>query len=176
MNPPACPAPAPRFEAPLAYALTALILLATACCLPLATAAKFGEHHSAYLVSGVTQLWHEGDGFLALLVAAFGLVLPVILAATLAGLLVAARGARPRPALRGWLRFAVRLGHWSMPEVQLLGIVVAFTKLSALAETHPAAGLWCYAAAGIFTLLAGKTFDPAGVAGVLFPVRPEAAR
>ena len=176
MNPTPRPVAAPRFEAPLAFAFTALILLAAAFCLPLATAAKFGESHSGYLISGVTSLWRQGDWHLALLVLGCGFVVPLLLTGLLCLLLVGAHRRRPQPALRGCLRLAVRLEQWAMPEVQMLGIIVAFTKLSALVATRPDAGLWLYGAAAFFTLLAWKKFDPAGVAAVLFPPTPEVAR
>ena len=171
-------APAGRacFEAPLAFTVTALILLVAAACLPLATAAKFGEVHAGYLSSGIVSLWREGDRPLSLLVLGCGLVAPLLLIGSLGILLLVARRGRPAPALRGCLRLAVRVEQWSMPEVQLLGVIVAFTKLSALVPTRPDAGLWCYGAAAFFTLLAWKKFDAAAVAAVLLPARPEAAR
>ena len=153
-----------------AFALAALILYATASTLPLATAAKFGESRSAYLGSGVLELWRGGNPLLALLVAAFGFVLPVAHAGLLALLAVRAGQGGPQPGLRGPFRWAARLNHWAMAEVQLLGIAVAFTKLSALAETRPAAGLACFAAAGVCSVLATKFFDPAEAAAPLFPV------
>lgn len=168
------PAPAPRFDAPLACALTALILLVAAFCLPFATAVKFGEAHDGYLVSGVASLWREGDWHLALLVLGCGFLAPLGLTGLLCLLLGGARLARPQPALRGCLRLAARLEQWSMPEVQMLGVIVAFTKLSTLVPTRPDAGLWCYGAGAFFTLLAWRGFDAASVAGVLFPAREPA--
>ncbi|HEX2862661.1 MAG TPA: paraquat-inducible protein A [Lacunisphaera sp.] len=170
------PPSAARFDIPLACAVAALLLYLAALCLPLATAARFGESRTGYLLSGIIQLWRDGDWHLALLVLGCGVVAPLLMLAALGVLLFSARNQRPRPALRGWLRLAVRLEQWSMPEVQVLGIFVAFTKLSVLVTTRLEAGLWCYGAAAFFTLLAWRKFDAAAVAAALFPARPEAAR
>lgn len=168
------PTTASAFEVPLACALTALILLVAACCLPFATAAKFGEAHHGYLLSGVASLWREGDWPLALLVIVCGCLAPLGLNGLLCLLLGGARQAQPRPALRAGLRLAIRLERWAMPEVQMLGVIVAFTKLSSLVPTRPDAGLWCYGAAAFFTVLAWRKFDAARVAEVIFPIRNEA--
>jgi paraquat-inducible protein A len=165
-----------RTDSCLALAATALILYIAGLSLPLATAAKFGERHAGYLFSGVTSLWDSGNWHLALLVFVCGAAAPVVLTGSLCLLLFAARGRRPRPGLRRWLHLAARVEQWSMPEVQMLGVIVAFTKLSALVATTPGPGLWCYGLAALFTLLAWRNFDAAGLAAVLFPAaRKEAA-
>lgn len=163
-----------RHDEVLALAGTALIFYVASLGLPLATAAKFGEKHSGYLFSGIARLWQENNEYLAVLVFACGVVAPLLLVSTLSGLLLAARAGRPRPGLRRWLHFATWVETWSMPEVQVLGVVVAFIKLSALVPSRPAAGLWCYGLAALFSLVAWRRFDAAGVTRVLFPA-PAAA-
>ena len=162
-----------RQDEVLALASTALIFYAASLCLPLATAAKFGEKHSGYLLSGITGLWQEGNGYLAVLVFGCGIVAPLLLAGSLTCLLIAARAGRPRPALRRCLHFAARIEMWSMPEVQVLGVVVAFIKLSALVPSRPAAGLWCYGLAALCSFVAWRRFDAAATARVLFPENRE---
>jgi paraquat-inducible protein A len=165
-----------RHDEVLALAGTALIFYLASLCLPLATAAKFGEKHSGYLFSGIARLWQEHNEFLAVLVFGCGVVAPLLLVGSLAILLLAARAGQPRPALRGWLHFATRVETWSMPEVQVLGVVVAFIKLSALVPSRPAAGLWCYGLAAFFSLVAWRRFDAAGLVRVLFPNKGEESK
>ena len=55
----------------------------------------------------------------------------------------------------------------------MLGVIVAFTKISALVATKTGAGLWCYGLAAFFTILAWRNFDAAGLAATLFPARKE---
>lgn len=153
----------------LAFAVTALIFFAAALQLPLVSAAKFGLHHDGQLLSGVRSLWAQGDELLAGLVTLCGLVSPAVLLATLVVLCLAALPPEPtaRPGLRPLLRLAHRIEQWSMPDVQRLAIIVAFIKLSALVESKPDAGLWCYGAASFFTLLAWRSFDPVLTAAAL---------
>lgn len=162
-----------RTDTCLALAATALIFYFAGLSLPLATAAKFGEKHTGYLFSGVASLWAEGNWHLAILVLFCGAVAPLVLTGSLCLLLVAARRGRPRPGLRRWLHLAARVEQWSMPEVHMLGVIVAFTKLSVLVSTKPGPGLWCYGLAAFFTLLAWQHFDAAGLAAILFPARKE---
>jgi paraquat-inducible protein A len=149
-----------RLEIPLALALAAIVLYAAAMSLPFATAAKFGEAQSGYLFSGVTTLWRSGYQELAILVVGCGLAAPLILNGALGMLLVVPRTRRATPPMRACLRVASWIEKWSMPEVQMLAVIVAFTKISTLVETRPGAGLWLYAAAAVFTLLAWRRFDP----------------
>jgi paraquat-inducible protein A len=150
-----------------AYATTALVLFGAALSLPLVSAAKFGLTHDGRLLSGVASLWRQDDGLLAGLVTACGLVSPAILLGTVGVLSLATLRPRARPKLRFLLRLAHHLEQWSMPDVQMLAIIVAFIKLSALVESKPDAGLWCYGAAAFFTLLAWRSFDPVQTAAAL---------
>jgi paraquat-inducible protein A len=165
-----------RADGCLALSATALIFYIAGLSLPLATAAKFGEKHEGFLLSGVVSLWESGNWHLAILVAVCGAAAPIVLTGSLCVLLFAARARQPRPELRRWLHLAARVEQWSMPEVHMLGVIVAFTKLSVLVATEPGPGLWCYGLAAFFTLLAWRNFDAAELASVLFPPgRKEAA-
>jgi paraquat-inducible protein A len=144
---------------PLAFALTAIVLFAASISLPFANAAKFGDAHSGYLFAGVTTLWRSGYQELAILVVACGLAAPLLLNGALSVVLVFSRKRHAKPALRACLRIASWIEKWSMPEVQMLAVIVAFTKISTLVETRPGDGLWLYAAAAVFTLLAWRRFD-----------------
>jgi paraquat-inducible protein A len=165
-----------RTDSCLALSVTALIFYIAGLSLPLATAAKFGERHEGFLLSGVVSLWETGNWHLALLVAVCGAAAPIVLTGSLCVLLLAARARQPRPGLRRWLHLAARVEQWSMPEVHMLGVIVAFTKLSALVATDPGPGLWCYGLAAFFTLAAWRNLDAPGLATLLFPPeRKEAA-
>ena len=148
-----------RVEIPLAFALTAIVLYVAALSLPFATAAKFGDSQSGYLFSGVAMLWRGGYRELAILVVGCGLVAPLIVNGALSVLLVFSRKGFAKPVMRACLRVASWIEKWSMPEVQMLAVIVAFTKISELVETRPGAGLWFYGAAALFTLLAWRRFD-----------------
>ncbi|AOS43638.1 Inner membrane protein YebS [Lacunisphaera limnophila] len=146
-----------RSPAALAWSLTGLILLLVSLQLPFVAAAKFGRTNEGRMFSGIASLWHQGHVLLAALVAFCGLVAPLLLLGSLTWLALRPGGAGGHP-LR---RFARWLEPWSMPDVRLLAILVAFVKLSALVEAAPAAGLWCYGATAVCTLLALRALPSA---------------
>jgi paraquat-inducible protein A len=137
--------------------------------LPLASATKFGERHTGFLLSGVQSLWREGSWHLAALVLALGVIIPLLLTVLIGSLALAVRRRRAGARLRPALHLAARLEQWSMPEVQMLGVIVAFLKLSALVETRPGAGLWCYGLAALATLVAWRSFDAPAAQRLLEP-------
>jgi paraquat-inducible protein A len=65
-----------------------------------------------------------------------------------------------------WLR---ALELWSIPEVYLLAVLVAFIKLDTLAPAQPAAGLWCHAGMSVALLVAWRRFDLDAAAHALLP-------
>lgn len=151
--------PAPRqAAATLAWSLSGLILLLTAVQLPFINAAKFGQHNEGRLLSGVISLWQQGHGVLAALVTFCGLVAPLVI-------LVATALAVLRPGWAEVRTLIVRLEPWSMPEVRMLAIIVAFVKLTAVVDAAPAAGLWCYGAAAVCALAAIRSLPPVPESG-----------
>jgi paraquat-inducible protein A len=137
----------------LAWSLSGLILLLTSLRLPFVTAAKFGQDNEGRMLSGVISLWGQGHGLLAALVAFCGLVAPLALLVAVAIVAAFPRAAALHPFIRG-------LEPWSMPEVRMLAIIVAFVKLSAVVQATPAAGLWCYGAAAVCSLAATRSLPP----------------
>lgn len=160
----------PAHSACLALALSALVMFVAAILLPFAVAAKFGEVHAGYVGSGVTRLWSQGSLPLALLVALCGIVAPLGLTSLLSLVLLPRPDWQRSATRRVLLRLAVWCERWSMAEVQLLGVLVAFTKLSTLVDTTPGPGLWCYGIASALALLAWRRFDPATAARTSSPL------
>lgn len=151
----------------LAWVLTGLILWVPANVLPLVSLSQFGAAHESQLASGVTGLWQHGLPWIAVLVALCGIIAPFLLLLVLAALLIpiALRhpSTRPRLLIR-WLR---ALELWSIPEVYLLGVLVAFIKLGDVVPAAPGAGLWCHAAMSIALFIAWRRFDIDAAAAAL---------
>ena len=66
---------------------------------------------------------------------------------------------RPFARLRFIVRWLRALELWSIPEVYLLAVLVAFIKLDSLAQAEPAPGLWCQAGMSLALLIAWRRFD-----------------
>jgi len=147
-----------RVDAPLAFALAALLLLVPGTVEPLLSVASHGAARICWLWSGVGGLWREGFGALAVIVAAFSLAFPFLYLAALIALLGALRlGARAHlgPAFR-WI---MRLRTWMMLDIFLVGCCVAYSRLRLVVGVHVLAGGWCLMAATLALLLALTQLD-----------------
>jgi paraquat-inducible protein A len=119
-----------------------------------------GRQASTTILGGAYELWLQGYQVTAAAVAFACVLAPAAYLSFL--LVVLSMVARPRlPKWAGGLmRHASFMLSWSMPEVMLLGILVALIKIAALATVIPGVGL--YAMGVLVVLLAAirLTFDP----------------
>lgn len=146
-------------EAPLVFCVTGLILAVPACLLPFITAGKLGDVRVSTLFTGVGALLDHGMRAVAMLVMLCGAFLPIALLGALA-LLKAPERIRAQVASAGILsRTAEAFEHWAIPEVQVLAVLVALTKLGSVIEVTIGAGFWCYCAMALSLLLAQRSFD-----------------
>ena len=133
-------------EGMLALTIAAAILFALANLYPIVRVDVRGAHGISTFWGAIVASWNEGSETVAVLAAL------TVFFAPLAELLCAGyvlwpltRGRRARyfgDAMR-----ALRIvGTWSMPEVFLLGAVVALVKLGDLATVIPDTGLWAFGA------------------------------
>ena len=135
-----------RVEAPLALALTALLLLIPATAEPLLSVSSHGASKICWLSSGIVGLWQQGFAPLALIVGAFCVVFPYIyLAALIVVLAGLRRGARAH--LGPVFRWIMALRPWMMLEIFLVGCFVAYSRLRLVVDVHVLAGGWCLMAA-----------------------------
>ena len=119
-----------------------------------------GRHASTTLLGGAYELWQQGYQVTAAAVAFACVVAPAAyLCLLLAVLWMSTRSPVPKWA-GGLMRHASFLLSWSMPEVMLLGILVALIKIAALATVIPGVGLYAMGALVILLAAIKLTFDP----------------
>jgi len=101
----------------------------------------------------VFSLYTTGNGFTALLLFLFSVVIPVAkLAVSLTALL--ARRARTRDACRGFVHAA---GKWSMTDVFVVAVLLAFLASGSgqLTNARLGSGLYFFAAYGLLSMIGG---------------------
>jgi paraquat-inducible protein A len=147
------------YSATLAFAVTGLVLFIPSLLLPFVTLMKLGKEQTVILSDGAEGLWTHGFGPLAGLVLFCGILAPLGLLTLLVAVLWTDTRVNPGEWNATFRRWAHGVEHWAMPEVQILGVMVAFFKLDAVVEVSVRPGLWCYSVASLFTLLAWRRFS-----------------
>jgi paraquat-inducible protein A len=161
------------FETSLATTIAAAITFGIATTEPLVRVSALGSTNIATIARSAAALWLEGGlerEATALLVAFCALLAPgAWLLLTLAALLATRRRHAPRWARTALVSASV-LRDWAMPEVMLLGTLVAYVKVAELADASPGAGL--YAAGALVLLMASlrSSLDLAALWARIAPV------
>lgn len=144
----------------LAFYLAALILFLVANMFPILELAIEGQARASTILDGTWSLYLQGMWPVALVVLLTGTAVPLAKIGGMLAILVPLRLGRHPPWLPDAFRWVDRLHAWAMMEVYLLGLIVAYVKLSDMAEIE--VGLALYAFAGtIVAMTAGDAcFDP----------------
>lgn len=166
--------PCPRCQAPLTHRKTAslerswALLIAAAVfyipanTLPVLTAIQLGRGEPSTILGGVSELAAGGQWPLAVLVFVASVAVPVLKLLSLAALLMSVRlrhraGLRDRTRL---YRMVEAVGRWSMIDVFMVSILTALVQAGQIATVVPGAGVLCFCAVVILTMLAANSFDP----------------
>ncbi|MBF0180158.1 MAG: paraquat-inducible protein A [Magnetococcales bacterium] len=136
----------------LAWTLTGLILLPIAHLNPLLVMHLGGRIRENTLLAGVEALAREGMWDLALLVFGTTMLAPGLLLAGMFYLLLPLRFGRAPRGMAEVFRLVRLVTPWSMVGVFLLGILVAYVKLTAMAGVVP--GLASHAMGGLMVAIA----------------------
>jgi paraquat-inducible protein A len=147
-----------RVDAPLALALSALLLLIPATVEPMLRVSSHGAARISWLWSGVTGLWHEGFAPLAAVVGTFSLLLPYLYLIALTAVLVSLRW-RIGAQVGRLFRWVLWLRPWMMLEIFLVGCFVAYSRLHLVVGVHVLEGGWCLMGATTALLLALTQLD-----------------
>jgi len=108
-------------------------------------------------------MWRDGWPILAVAVALFVIILPLVRFAALTAVLGCLQfGFRP-PWLGRTFRLANGLQQWAMVDVFLLGLWVAYARLAATISVEIGTGALCFIAAGCLALLTRATLDKSAI-------------
>jgi paraquat-inducible protein A len=140
----------------IALSLTGLVLFAIANIFPFMTFKLEGRAQVSTLITGVWEFLGQGLWPLAVLVLACTIVIPLaIILGTLAVLIPVRYGLRVR-GLGHLFRLVETMRPWAMMEVFMLGVLVAYVKLTDLATLEIGPALFAFTAL-IFVLAAAES-------------------
>ncbi|WP_322894303.1 MULTISPECIES: paraquat-inducible protein A [unclassified Yoonia] len=138
----------------IALALTAFVLMIAAISFPFLSLNAGGAQNATSVIDAVLA-FKDGLAFpLAVAVAFFIVVLPLMRLAALIyalGPLVADR--RPHPGARFAFGLAERLRPWSMAEIFIVGVTVALIKVAGMATVTIGPAFWAFAGVVVITIL-----------------------
>jgi paraquat-inducible protein A len=163
----------------LALSIAALLMFAIAATQPF-LAIDLGGTRQTTMIAGPEALEQTGLFPLALVVLATTMLAPAIrLGLTLYVLIVLHPPSHPRPQRRHlalMFRWAEWLAPWSMLEVFLLGVFVAYAKLIDLAPVHVGIAAYALGATMLMTAAADATLDRTQIWEEIAPSGPPLAR
>ncbi|MDN5752187.1 MAG: paraquat-inducible protein A [Nitrosospira sp.] len=108
------------------------------------------------LMGAVLSLNSQGMPLVAFLVLTTTLLFPLMQLLSLIYLLTSINNVERSPAFNLSVRLIQTLRPWVMVEVFLLGVIVAFVKLTSMATVVPGIALWAF---GALTLLLASVFS-----------------
>jgi len=107
--------------------------------------------HSFSIISGIVQLWRDGQYFLFIVIGSFSIILPIAKIAILFALL---SPNTHHPEYRKKLLHLMHdYGRWAMLDVMVVAFLIMSVKLGAIASIYVHAGLYIFAAAVILIML-----------------------
>jgi paraquat-inducible protein A len=148
---------------PLALNLTALVLFVIAASSTLLTVSRAGQVRVADLFTGPVGLEQTGMWELSAVVLFTTFAAPLAKVLAMIAVLAGAQLRDPPRELRGLFAWVERLRPWSMIEVYLLAVFVAYVRLGSEARIELGTALYALAALMLTMVVADATLDPEAV-------------
>ncbi len=145
------------------------MLLIPANLLPFLTTSVLGVSRHSIMASSARAMWTDGWPLLALMIGLFVVVLPLVRFTLLTAVLGCLRmGLRPNWLGRSF-RWANQLQQWAMLDVFLVGLWVAYARLSATISVEVGAGAQCFIAAAVLSLATRATLNQSHIWRLIAP-------
>jgi paraquat-inducible protein A len=155
---------------PLALNLSALILFALGASLTLMSVTMTsGQQRVADLITGPTELDQYGLWEISLVVLVTTVAAPLARVLSMLFVLVGLRLHRPARELRTVFAWVQHLHPWSMVEIYLLGLYVAYVRLSSIATVDLGPAVYALGGLMVIMVLADYTLDSQAVWEALEP-------
>jgi paraquat-inducible protein A len=148
---------------PLALNISALILFGLGATLSLMSVSSAGQQRVADLITGPAELNNYGLWEISLVVLITTVVAPLARVLCMLAVLIGLRLQRPPMELRSIYAWVEHLRPWSMIEIYLLGLFVAYVRLSGMAVVDLGPAIYALAALMVFMVLADHMLDKQAV-------------
>lgn len=145
--------------APMAFCVASLAIYIALLIDVLMTLDVFGRENTVALFSGPMELVSQGFGELAMLVAIASIIMPGVVLVLMGVILYGAMQASMPVWVRPCLAWYGRLRPWSMIEVYVIGVIVAYTKLVDIAVVLLQPGIFLLGSLMITMAALDSTFD-----------------
>ena len=145
---------------PLALNLTALMLFFIAASTTLLSVSSGGQFHVADVFSGPIGLEQDGMWELSAVILFTTVAAPAAKLGCMLYVLIGLRLSRPPRHIRAVFAWVEHLRPWSMIEVYLLGVFVAYVKLGALVHIETGVALYALGALLLTMITADALLDP----------------
>ena len=142
-----------------AYSLAGLVMLSLSCAFPFLSFAQAGLESRITLLQTPGMLWENGLPAVAVLVAAFIIIIPALVMLLMLVICLQLRWQRWSPWLVPAGRWAFRLRHWAMVEVFIIGVIVSLVKIAHMASVGMGVSFWSYIAFSLLFTFAVATID-----------------
>ncbi|HTC10406.1 MAG TPA: paraquat-inducible protein A [Acetobacteraceae bacterium] len=161
-----------QFDQTIALTVAALVLLSIMCTTTLMGVQTAGIALQAGLFSGPAELVHRGMSGLAVVVVFVTAVAPFGKLAGTLYVLIRLREVSPPPHVRRVFILAEKLRPWSMIEVFVFGVFVAYVKLGDLVQIRLEPGVYALLALTVVVIWADSALDREAVWDRLDPRDP----
>jgi paraquat-inducible protein A len=143
----------------LAYSIAAAILFGLANSFSFLSFSISGLGSTMTLQEAPGSLWDYGMPALAMVVAAFIIVIPALVLALLILVSAPLTLGRRAPWLPASARLLFRLQNWAMAEVFIISVIVSLVKIAALATVVLGISFWSYVGFSLCLTLALSSLD-----------------
>jgi paraquat-inducible protein A len=116
--------------------------------LPVLTVRKIWEQNTFTILSGIQNLYKDGQYFLTFVVFFFSIVFPIVKLGALNAIWFYPMAPERRERILHWLSL---LGKWSMLDVFIVAVIIVSVKLGVLASANAEEGVYYF---GVSILLA----------------------
>jgi paraquat-inducible protein A len=154
---------------PLALNISALILFVLGASLSLMSVTTAGQQRVADLVTGPTELEHYGLWEISVVVLVTTVAAPLARILSMLAVLIGLRLRRPPMMLRTIYAWVEHLRPWSMVEIYLLGLYVAYVRLSGIATVDLGPAIYALGGLMVIMVLADYLLDDQAVWEALDP-------